>query len=68
MVDNLSFQKKKSAKKSKKSMDLKMKDSHPSPKKQAEDGESLKKIIRFAECNIDLVQEEYKDGPTDLYE
>ena len=37
-------------------------------KPSSEDGESLKKVIRFAECNIDLVQEEYKDGPTDLYE
>ena len=31
------------------------------------DGESLKKILRFAECNIDLVQE-YNGDPDVWYE
>ena len=31
-----------------------------------EDGESLKMILSFAECNIDLVQEEY-DDPDEWY-
>ena len=30
------------------------------------DGESLKKILRFAECDIDLIQEEY-DDPDDWH-
>ena len=41
---------------------LAFKEKEPSNK----DGESLKMILSFAECNIDLVQEEY-DDPDEWY-